>query len=87
MNAFEHVRVRVRIRRGHGYVVKPEAEPLDGREFSMHAAWRIGADESLLYAGEWALCPDDPEDFIRLGRVPMWIASGDVEILHEDAHI
>jgi hypothetical protein len=66
----------VRIRRGPGWDVKPEAEALDGRRMRFLASWCNGEDER--YAGEWAMMPVE--------RVPWiaWVASGDLVDITEE---
>lgn len=66
----------VRIRRGPGRNVKPEAEQLDGKEFIFRHGWIITEEDSSLYVGEVAWCPND---FDWPADAPMWIASGDLE--------
>jgi len=71
---------RIQLRRGEGWVVKPEAEQLDGKVHPFRFGWIISSDESSIYAGEgaWIAHPDDwPED------APAWIASGDLVKLVE----
>ncbi len=67
----------VRIRRGPGWAVKPEAEALEGRTHRFTYGWRIRAPS--IYAGEiaWIVAPEGwPED------APLWIASGDLVEAH-----
>lgn len=66
-------RVRVRLRRGGTWKVKPEAEELDGLELVVSCAWFIDSGQ---YTGEYAMMlPPAPV-------VPIaWVASGDVELL------
>lgn len=76
-------RVRVRLRRarpdGSPWPVKPEAEPLDGRELDLMYGWVMDEDDP--YPGEvaWLLLSDEQ---LRRGlpeTVPIWVASGDLE--------
>jgi len=75
----ERYRARVRIRRGI-LPVKPEAEPLDGREVEVEAGWPLMNDGQIdetrggIYRDEWAMLL--PRDWPLL-----WIASGDLEFL------
>lgn len=71
----EKKRFRVKIRRGFGDGVKPEAEQIDGKEYLFTKGWGI---EDGIYNGEiaWLAPYDDyPVD------APTWIASGDLEEL------
>ena len=65
-------RARVAIRRGD-WLVKPEAEQLDGQEVLVRAGWPIADDETRggIYRDEWAMLlpPEAPLT---------WIASGDL---------
>lgn len=70
---YKSYRVRVRIRRGAQWLVKPGVERLDGREIDVEAWWVIG-DESGLYEGEWAMGSDSLKPY---GIT--WIASGDLD--------
>lgn len=60
------------IRRGD-WLVKPEAETLDGREVDVRAGWPLDEDETRggIYRGEWAMLLPD-------GLPLTWIASGDL---------
>ena len=64
----------VRVRRGIGLEVRPEAEQVDGREFYFLRGWELPADHSR-YPGETAWMPLDDE-WPR--SAPAWIASGDL---------
>lgn len=75
---FHTYRVRVCVRRGRRFRVKPAAQALDGRTITVTAGWPIGESDSALYAGEWALRSPELEPY---GIT--WIASGDVEVLEE----
>ena len=68
------MKMRVRIRRGTEWEVRPEAEQLDGRVFEFERAWTMG--ESDPYPGEMAYMPND-ETYPH--GAPIWIASGDLE--------
>lgn len=66
--------MRVRIRRGEGWNVRPEAEQVDGNVYLFKYGWTFEPDER--YPGEAAWIADDtrwPAD------APTWIASGDLE--------
>jgi hypothetical protein len=67
--------MRVKIRRNLSDPVRPEAEQLDGREFTMVYAWTQGPDER--YPSEKVYVPYSlthwPSD------APAWIAEGDLE--------
>lgn len=75
MIAGQRFRARVRIRRGD-WLVKPEAERLDGREVEVSAGWPIEPDETRggIYSGEWAM-------ILPQGAPLLWIASGDLELM------
>lgn len=70
----------VRIRRGSGWVIKPEAEVIDGLPARFMCAWRITANDSDLYAGEWAMQPLNT----TFPWPVAWVASGDIENLTPD---
>jgi hypothetical protein len=71
-------RARVSIRRVAP--VRPEAEPLDGREVVVSGGWPFDTDEDRggPYRGEWAMILA-PEFDTGIA----WIASGDLENLEE----
>jgi hypothetical protein len=69
----------VRLRRGDGFVVKPEAESSDGVSAEFFAAWLMTDDDTSLYVGEWAMIPIG--DAIPQG----WVASGDLVDLRPSA--
>lgn len=77
-------RVRVRLRRarpdGSPWPVKPEAEPLDGRELDLEYGWVIEDDDSR-YPGEvaWLLRGDEVRRRGLPETVPIWLPSGDLE--------
>lgn len=80
------VRVRVRIRRvrtdGTPWLVKAEAETLDGKEFELEYGWLM--DEGDPYPGEiaWLFSIDEfRKHGLDVERAPMWLASGDLELL------
>lgn len=75
MIAGANYRARVAIRRGD-WLVKPEAESLDGREVVVSAGWRLDEDETRggIYSGEGAM-------ILPLGAPLAWIASGDLVLL------
>ena len=63
---------KVNLRRGNGWIVKKNAEQIDGKEFCFIDGWRI---EEGIYYGEIAMIPNDnkyPHD------APTLIASGDL---------
>lgn len=65
---------RVRIRRGEGWNVRPEAEQVDGNVYLFKCGWQFAFGER--YPGEVAWIASDtrwPAD------APTWIASGDLE--------
>ena len=70
----ERYRVRVKLRRGPAWVVRPDAEALDGRELVVTCAWWC---DPGIYEGEQALLLDHDQEPITVA----WIASGDVEVL------
>lgn len=78
MKPYTKYRVRVRMRSDGRYRLKPGLSSLDGRELTVTVGWRIDADDSALYAGEWALRSLELDEW---GIT--WIASGDVEVLEE----
>lgn len=76
LERFGSYRVRVKLRRGPEWRLKPGVEAIDGREITVCVQWRITEEDSSIYAGEWALGSPDLED---VGIT--WVASGDVEVL------
>lgn len=78
---FRHYRATVRIRRGDGWEVRPEAEALDGTRYTFMASWVMDDDDP--YPGEWAMTFEDPGATSLL-----WVASGDlVDIVSVDPTI
>lgn len=73
MEAGEKFRARIAIRRGD-WLVKPEAESLDGREVVVRAGWPIEENETCggIYRDEWAM-------LLPPGLPIAWIASGDLQ--------
>lgn len=70
----------VKLRRGHRFRVRPEAEALEGLRHEFSFGWDIDEADRLQYAGEVAWVPsrDSWPD-----NAPTWLASGDlVEIEH-----
>lgn len=70
---------KVKIRRGEEFIVKPEAEQIDGRSFFFTVGWVI-EDDDYLYPGEYAMIPEFPlfRDPEWPEDAPIWIASGDL---------
>lgn len=71
---FEMKAFRVKLRRGPGWKVKPEAECLDGEVFHFQHGWVV---ESGKYEGETAWI--GYRDSSYPPSAPTWIASGDLE--------
>lgn len=69
----DHMHGRLKFRRGD-IRVRSECEPWDGREIVAEALWLLEADETSLYAGEWAMRVIEPAGFPR-----SWVASGDIQ--------
>ena len=65
----------VKLRRGNGLIVKPEAEQLDGKTFIFRDGWILEDRDTDLYVGEMAMIPND---FDWPADAPAWIASGDL---------
>lgn len=80
MEPHRRYRVRVCIRRGPGFIIRPDVDVdrIDGRLMIVNVMWRITAEESETYAGEYALSAPELEDASLT-----WIASGDVEVIEE----
>ena len=74
------MRMQVKLRRGDGWNLKPEAEQLDGKVFDFCSGWEITKDDSSIYAGEHAWVPDLKSGYPL--EAPAWIASGDLEPVH-----
>lgn len=68
---FRYYHATVRIRRGEGWEVRPEAEALDGQGRLFMASWQM--DDNDPYPGEWAMTIEDGPP-TRL----LWVASGDL---------
>jgi hypothetical protein len=62
----------VKVRRGEGLSVKPEAEQIDGKTYRFIRGWII---DHGMYLGEIAWCPQDKNYPLD---APAWIASGDL---------
>lgn len=73
---YARYRATIKIRRGPGRVVRPEAEALDGKRLLLEAAWPITEEDRPDYAGEWAMTAvrDDGQEPLPCG----WVASGDL---------
>jgi len=67
-------RMRVKIRRGPGWGVKPGAEQIDGRVYVFLQGWMSDDDDP--YPGERVWIPSD-ENYPKFA--PAWIAEGDLE--------
>jgi hypothetical protein len=67
----------VKIRRGEGWPVKPEAEQLDGRHHLFIYGCKVGDDSDPRYAGEtlWVADKEGWPDDCEI----VFIASGDLE--------
>jgi hypothetical protein len=74
----------VRMRRGGRWVVKPEAEQLEGRTYRFRMGWQLTSEDTGIYAGEAAMVAvwDDAE-YPYPETAPVWIASGDLYRLDE----
>ena len=70
-------RFRVRLRRGDGWIVKPEAEEIDGRIAWFTYGWPMDSEDSSIYVGEEAWIVDRAEPWLE--GAPVWLASGDLE--------
>ncbi len=79
---FKLYRATVRLRRGEGFNVKPEAEQMDGKELMFRPGWEMTREDTSIYVGEWAMCPERamPSDDWPVDA-PGWIATGDLENL------
>jgi hypothetical protein len=64
----------VSIRRNIRKEVRPEAEQIDGKEYTFRRGWLMGDRDN--YPGETAWIPDDPNYPLD---APLWIASGDLK--------
>lgn len=67
----------VRIRRGDGWSVKPEADLIDGRTHVFTRGWVMTEDDTSIYVGETAWLPE-PAGW-PVGAPVGWIACGDLE--------
>ena len=67
---------QVRLRRGDGWRVKPQAEQVDGEAFEFREGLPI--TEPSIYQGETAWFAVDPN---WPDNAPVWIASGDLHFL------
>jgi hypothetical protein len=65
-------KMHVKLRRGSGFKVKPEAEQIDGKSFVFRYGWLI---EDGLYEGEAAWLPCVSYYPVE---APSWLASGDL---------
>lgn len=65
-------KMRVKLRRGPGFKVKPEAEQIDGKDFVFRYGWLM---EDGLYKGETAWLP---YGITYPAKAPSWLASGDL---------
>ncbi len=67
---------KVKIRRGPGWEVKPDAELIDGKVFEFTNGWVMDEKDTSIYIGETAMLPhDDTWPYCEIG----WLASGDLE--------
>jgi hypothetical protein len=67
----------VKLRRSDVFVVKPNAEQIDGKIFYFECGWKIDEDDtSLPIVGEHAMIPCQDQGYPR--DAPTWIASGDL---------
>lgn len=66
----------VKLRRGDGWQVKPEAELVDGRRHTFTYGWEIEAEDSSVYVDESAWVPERQD---WPAEAPAWIASGDLD--------
>jgi hypothetical protein len=71
---------RIKLRRTHGLVVKPEHERLDGQVFEFRVGWQMESDDRR-YPHEWAMLPERGSGFPVDDHSPTWIASGDLELV------
>lgn len=71
----EFIIATVRIRRGDGWNVKPEAEATDGLRLKFRRGWTMTAEDTSIYIGEvtW-----EPHRKIWPDDAPSWMASGDL---------
>lgn len=74
MQQYDVVEATIRIRRGDGWNVRPEAEYWDGRRLRFRAGWIMDEDDTEIYVGEWAMIAQDVDEDFN----PGWIASGDL---------
>lgn len=77
-----HPTYRVEIRRGGRWVVKPDAEQLNGQVYRFREGWVLTSEDTGIYSGEVAMIAiwDDPKYPYPLAA-PVWIASGDLRLL------
>lgn len=66
--------MRVAIRRISGKPVRPEAEAIDGQEFTFGFGWTMGKAEA--YPGEAVWVPRD-NNYPK--NAPTWLTSGDLQ--------
>lgn len=72
-------RATVKLRRGDGFVVRPECEEDDGKDVVLSSGWKFEDGEREQYRGEWAMVDNSRQ----LGVA--WIASGDLIDMQEVA--
>lgn len=78
----DYKRYKVSLRRSDVFIVKPEAEQLDGQIFEFCEYWTIEEGESELpIAGESAMVARPGGSYPL--SAPEWIASGDLEELNQ----
>lgn len=69
-------KLKINLRCGEGWEVKPEAEELDGKIYEFREGWTIEEGDSSLYVGEKAMLFEikEGEPRPKIG----WVASGDL---------
>lgn len=80
LELYRTYRLKVQIRREGFPSVRPNAEQVDGMVHDFEGGWEIGVTDSSIYVGEIAMIPNRegwPAD------APNWIASGDLQKVHD----
>jgi hypothetical protein len=74
---------KIKLRRSDVFVVKPNAEQIDGKTFLFEFGWVIDKDDTgLPIVGEHAMVPCQEQDYPR--GAPTFIASGDLIQINGD---
>lgn len=80
---FDVVDATIKMRRGQGWEIKPEAGGLDGLRVRLMASWRMTKADTSIYVGEFAMTPHDDRSARLLPFT--WIASGDITDIRRPA--